>query len=308
MLGLGLVAQLGHEAEQGQLARAGQRRQRTQRRLGRRRVGVVAVHDQDGAVGDVVHLHPQRRPGRGRRARPPRSRTGRRTTGRRRRRRGRSGPAGRRAAPDGRRPRPRASTAGTAGAARRRAHVVGPHLGVALHRVAQHRRRAAGGHARPHAGRRNSGRRRPTGGSAPTSSLLARATPSRSPKYSTCAMATLVTMPTSGRATRARRAMCPTPRAPISRTTQRASSGALSRVSGQAELVVEGPLARRHHERRRQAARQEVLGRRLADRTRDADHAAVHPVARELPELHERGRGVVDRRSPSRRPVPRAVR
>ena len=72
----------------------------------------------------------------------------------------------------------------------------------------------------------------PEGGSAVTSSLLARATPSRSPKYSTWAMATLVTMPTSGRPTWARRATCPTPRAPISRTTHWASSGALRSVSG----------------------------------------------------------------------------
>ncbi len=47
-----------------------------------------------------------------------------------------------------------------------------------------------------------------------------------------CAIATLVTTPTSGRATSANRAMWPTPRAPISSTTQRASSGALSSVSG----------------------------------------------------------------------------
>ena len=47
----------------------------------------------------------------------------------------------------------------------------------------------------------------PVGGSAVTSSLFARATPSRSPKYSTCAMATLVTMPTSGRPISVSRAM-----------------------------------------------------------------------------------------------------
>ena len=80
--------------------------------------------------------------------------------------------------------------------------VLGTHVGVALHRVAQH------GHGLTEAMRatRASSKFRtatPEGGRAATSSLLARATPSRSPKYSTCAMATLVTMPTSGRATRA---------------------------------------------------------------------------------------------------------
>ena len=34
--------------------------QRAQRRLGRRRVGVVAVHHEDGSARDVVHLHAQR--------------------------------------------------------------------------------------------------------------------------------------------------------------------------------------------------------------------------------------------------------
>ncbi len=70
------------------------------------------------------------------------------------------------------------------------------------------------------------------------------ATPSRSPKYSTCAIATLVTTPTSGRATRASVSMSPTRRAPISTTTQRAASGALSSVSGRpSSLLKERSLA-----------------------------------------------------------------
>ena len=72
----------------------------------------------------------------------------------------------------------------------------------------------------------------PEGGSAATSSLLARATPSRSPKYSTCAMATLVTIPTSGRATSARRAMWPRRGRPSRARPTATSSGALSNVSG----------------------------------------------------------------------------
>ncbi len=94
---------------------------------------------------------------------------------------------------------------------------------------------------------------RPVGGSALTSSPLARATPSRSPKNSTWAAATLVTTPTSGRATRASSVMWPWPRAPISSTTHRASSEALSRVSGRPSsllndrsLAAVGKLEPRH--------------------------------------------------------------
>ena len=126
-----------------------------------------------------------------------------------------------------------------------RTTLLGPHLGVgAGHGVAQYRAGARRRHSRPPGGRRRSGRRRRSAGSALTSSLFARATPSRSPKYSTCAMATLVTIPTSGRATSARRVMCPTPRAPISSTTHCASSGALRSVSGRpSSLLKERSLA-----------------------------------------------------------------
>ena len=64
------------------------------------------------------------------------------------------------------------------------------------------------------------------------------------------------------------------------------------------ELVVEGPLAGCHHERRGEASLEQVLGRRLADRARDADHPALHALAREQAETKERHGGVLhdDRR------------
>ena len=65
MLGLGFRSQLGHQSEQRQLAPIGQGSHRSQRGLGRRRVGVVAVDDQHGAVGDPPHLHAEGRPGGG---------------------------------------------------------------------------------------------------------------------------------------------------------------------------------------------------------------------------------------------------
>ena len=100
----------------------------------------------------------------------------------------------------------------------------------------------------------------PDGGSAVTSSLFARATPSRSPKYSTWAMATLVTMPTSGRATRASRSMWPTPRAPISSTTHCASSGALRSVSGRpSSLLKERSLAAVRKAEARHARRRSLV-------------------------------------------------
>ena len=64
------------------------------------------------------------------------------------------------------------------------------------------------------------------------------------------------------------------------------------------ELVVEGPLAGCHHERRGEASLKQVLGRRLADRARDADHPAFHALAREQAKTKERQGGVLhhDRR------------
>ena len=93
----------------------------------------------------------------------------------------------------------------------------------------------------------------PFGGNAVTSSLFARATPSRSPKYSTCAMATLVTMPTSGRPTvgQATDVACP-----AGAHLQDDPLDVVRRIQeGQREpeLVVERPLAGRHPEGRREA-------------------------------------------------------
>ncbi len=55
----------------------------------------------------------------------------------------------------------------------------------------------------------------------------------------------------------------------------------------ESQLVVERPLARRHPEGRGEALPQQVLGRRLAHRARDADHTAIHVLAREQTQLHE---------------------
>ena len=72
------------------------------------------------------------------------------------------------------------------------------------------------------------------------------------------------------------------------------------------QFVVEGPLARRHLEGRGEAVAKEILRRRLADRARDADHAAVHALARDQTQLHECGGRVRDddRRRPDGLPVP----
>ena len=72
----------------------------------------------------------------------------------------------------------------------------------------------------------------PSAGSASSSSPLARATSSRPPKNSAWAIPMLVMTPMVGRATAARVAMWPTPRAPISATTASAPVGADSSVSG----------------------------------------------------------------------------
>ena len=61
---------------------------------------------------------------------------------------------------------------------------------------------------------------------------------------------------------------------------------------GEPELIVERPLAGGHPEGRREAGLQQILGRRLADRARDADHPALHALARQDPELQQRQGGV----------------
>ncbi len=58
------------------------------------------------------------------------------------------------------------------------------------------------------------------------------------------------------------------------------------------ELVVEGALAGCHHEGRREAIPEQVLGRRLADRAGDADHPALHALAHEQAKTKERHGGV----------------
>ena len=57
----------------------------------------------------------------------------------------------------------------------------------------------------------------------------------------------------------------------------------------ESQFVVEGPLARRHREGRDKTVAQEILRRRLADRARDADHAAVHALACDQTQLHQCG-------------------
>ena len=61
---------------------------------------------------------------------------------------------------------------------------------------------------------------------------------------------------------------------------------------GKPELVVEGPLVRRHPEGRGEAAVQQVLGRRLADGSRDADHPTIHLLACQAAQTKERCAGV----------------
>ena len=73
-------------------------------------------------------------------------------------------------------------------------------------------------------------------------------------------MSTLVTMPTSGRATSANRSMSPTRRTPISSTTQRAADGALSSVSGRpSSLLKERSLAAVENVDARQPARRSFV-------------------------------------------------
>ncbi len=61
MLERALPPQLGHQAEQRQLALARQRGQRAHRRGGGRGVRVEAVDDQERTAGDPLDLHPPRR-------------------------------------------------------------------------------------------------------------------------------------------------------------------------------------------------------------------------------------------------------
>jgi hypothetical protein len=59
MLGFGVVAQLGHQPEDCQLALSRQRGKRPHGRRGRRGVRVVAVDDQQGVAKPVTDLHAQ---------------------------------------------------------------------------------------------------------------------------------------------------------------------------------------------------------------------------------------------------------
>ena len=60
------------------------------------------------------------------------------------------------------------------------------------------------------------------------------------------------------------------------------------------QLVVEGPLAGGHAERRRQARTEQILGRRLPDRARNANDSALHPVACDRAQAEEGLGGVLD--------------
>ena len=113
MLGLAVVPELGHQPEDRQLAFSRQRRQRAQGRLGRRRVRVVAVDDQDGARRardgpPCARASPGSPP-----ALRPRSRGGPRTTAPPSPRPARWRPGARRAPPAGPRSAPTATTGGT---------------------------------------------------------------------------------------------------------------------------------------------------------------------------------------------------
>ena len=77
--------------------------------------------------------------------------------------------------------------------------------------------------------------------------------------------------------------------------------GSVEQRQGQAELVVEGALAGRGREGPGQAGTEEVLGGRLADRPGDPDHA-VDAAPRQHAQVHERHRRVGD---PDGRPAER---
>ena len=70
--------------------------------------------------------------------------------------------------------------------------------------------------------------------------------------------------------------------------------GSIDQGQREAQLVVEGPLAGRHAEGRRQAAAEQILRRRLAHRAGDADHRALHAVAGDRTQTKERHGGVLD--------------
>ena len=123
-------------------------------------------------------------------------------------------------------------------------HVLGAHLGVGVDRVAEHRARADRGHG-GHAGivevEDGDARWRaapPRARSSPAPRRRGRRSTPRAPwpRWSRCRR--------RAAPPRARRAMWPAPRAPISRTTHCASSGALRRVRGRpSSLLKERSLA-----------------------------------------------------------------
>ena len=134
---------------------------------------------------------------------------------------------------------------------------------------------------------------RPDAGRAATSSPLARATPSRSPRD--CHVRHVNAGHDADVGTRDLAQPFDVAHTPDPHLEDHPPR-ILRRVEqrqGEAQLVVEGTLARGGAERRRQAAGQEVLGGGLAHRPRDADRAA-HPIAGQRPEAQQRGGGVAD--------------
>ena len=120
------------------------------------------------------------------------------------------------------------------------------------------------------------------------SSAFASATRSTVPTSSRCTGPTFVITPTSGRAIWASSRICPMPRIAISSTSSSVPCSASSTVSGSPISVLKfSRLAcTRPPNGGASSAQQDVLGRRLAGRAGDADHAAavlaepVEPCAR----------------------------
>ncbi len=301
------LAELGHHAEHGDAAAGRQRGQRLERRRDRGGVGVVGVVEDERrrsapCRSSIRHARQRRRaPG----PAPPRPR-----------RCPRPRPAAAAASAFSTWCRPRTLSVTLASLPRRCEHERRPQLvverevlGADVAAVAEGDRRwpRCATPWRPPARRPAFEDRDPAGAAAPRPARPWRAPRRRSCRTPRCARrATRVTMP-DGRGRDARTAprcgRCPgrpsPPRPPA------VPSGALSSVSGHAQLVVERLRAGGGDEPLAEDAGEEVLHRRLADRAGDPEHRARQPRPREPTGRLQRAPWCRRRRSPcrpSRRP------
>ena len=294
MLRLALGAELGHEPEQRDLPSRAQRPQRTQRRLGRRRVGVVAVHHEDGSARDVVHLHAER--GAGHRGEGGHHAVeGDAAPQRRRSRRERVGDllGSAQGQPDLALP-PRCREPETRSQVVAERDPLGPHLRVLVHGVAHHRARAPlghGGHAaivEVQDGDTGGGQCRHELALRPRHPVevaevldVGHGDAGHDPDHRAGHLGQTADVPGVTGAHLEDDPLCVV--------------GCIEERQGEAQLVVEGTLARRRPKGRRQAGLHEVLRGRLAHRTRDPDGAAgIDAIARDPPQAHQCGGGVGD--------------